>query len=95
MPEIVLFESESKQSREDIAAYLRQVADSLDSGGEISLSSGGDSVTVDPPQQSEFEVKVEREGPEGGPYERSIELELEWDEVDEGTDGSSGGLSIE
>jgi amphi-Trp domain-containing protein len=95
MPEIVLFESESKQSRADIAAYLRQVADSLDSGGEISLSSGSESVAVDPPQHSEFEVKVEREGPEGGPYERSLELELEWDEADEGTDGTGGGLSIE
>ena len=95
MPEIVLFESESKQNRADIASYLRQVADSLESGGEITLSSGSDSVTVDPPEQSEFEVKVEREGPEGGPYERSIELELEWNEADEGTGDSGGGLSIE
>ncbi len=93
MPEVVLFETESKQSREDIAAYLRKVADNLESGSEINLQSGSESVTVDPPAQPTFEVKVEREGPEGGPYERSIELELEWDENDHGNGG--GDLQIE
>lgn len=93
MPEIVLFESESKQERSEIAAYLRKIADNLESGGEITLQKGDESVTVDPPTAPTFEVKVEREGPEGGPYERSIELELEWDEDDTG--GESGSLSIE
>lgn len=92
MPEIVLFETEQKQSRDDIAAYLRQVADKLESGEAVSFQSGDESVTVDPPAQPTFEVKIEREGPEGGPYERSIELELEWDESE---DGGSSGLSIE
>jgi amphi-Trp domain-containing protein len=95
MPEIVLFEMERNQSRGEIADYLRQVADKLDSGEKITLQSGSESVTVDPPEQSEFEVKVEREGPEGGPYERSIELELEWDENQEGTGGTGGDLTIE
>jgi amphi-Trp domain-containing protein len=94
MPEIVLFESESEQNRADIAAYLRQIADNLDAGGDVTLQSGGESVTVDPPERPTFEVKVEREGPEGGPYERSLELELEWDENSDG-DGKGGSLSIE
>lgn len=94
MPEIVLFESESKQSRDDVAAYLRQIADNLEAGEGVTLQAGGESVTVDPPQQPTFEVKVEREGPEGGPYERSLELELEWDENSDG-DGNGGDLSIE
>lgn len=93
MPEVVLFETESKQTRSDIATYLRQIADNLDSGEEITLQAGSESVTVDPPAQPTFEIKVEREGPEGGPYERSIELELEWDENSEG--GESGDLAIE
>ena len=93
MPEVVLFESESKQTRSDIATYLRQIADNLDGDEEITLQAGSESVTVDPPAQPTFEVKVEREGPEGGPYERSIELELEWDENSEG--GESGDLAIE
>ncbi len=37
MPEEVLFKSESDQSREAIASYLRKVADNLDSGADITL----------------------------------------------------------
>ncbi len=92
MPEIVLFETEQKQTRKDIAAYLRAVADNLDNGEQITLQSGDESVTIDPPARPTFEVKVEREGPKGGPYERSLELELEWDE---GDDDKNSDLSIE
>lgn len=92
MPEEVLFKSESKQSRADIATYLRRVADKLDADEPITLAAGDESVTMDPPAQPTFEVKAEREGPKGGPYERSIELELEWDENDE---GNGGELQIE
>jgi amphi-Trp domain-containing protein len=93
MPEEVLFESESTQSRSEIATYLRTVADKLDADGAITLSAGDQSVTLDPPERPEFEVKAEREGPADGPGELSIELEIEWGE---GADGGSGGeLSIE
>ena len=86
MPEKVLFESESRQSREAIAAYLRTVADSLDAGTAITLKKGGESVTMEPPAQPTFEVKAERDGPADGPGELSIEFELEWDE---GSDGDA------
>jgi len=91
MPEEVLFKSESRQSREEVAAYLRQVADNLDAGEAITLRAGDESVTIDPPARPTFEVKAEREGPEGGPHERSVEFELEWDENDDG----GGALEIE
>ena len=91
MPEEVLFETESKQSRADIADYLRTVADNLESGEPITLRSGGESVTMDPPEQPTFEVKAEREGPTDGPGELSIEFELEWDENGDG----GGPLEIE
>ncbi|ELZ78076.1 amphi-Trp domain-containing protein [Haloferax larsenii] len=94
MPEEVLFESESKQSRADIASYLRTVADKLDAGESITLTAGDQSVTLDPPTSPTFEVKAEREGPVGSPGELSIEFELEWDE-DGGDGGESGGLEIE
>jgi len=92
MPEEVLFKSESRQSRADVASYLRQVADKLDGGGDVTLKAGSESVTMNPPSQPTFEVKAEREGPEGGPYELSIEFELEWDEDQS---GNGGGLEIE
>lgn len=95
MPEEVIFEVESDNSRAEVAAYLRTVADKLDDGGPITLSSGGDSVTLDPPSTVEFEVKAEREGPTGGSGDLSIELELEWPEDGDGGAGSAGDLSIE
>ncbi|WP_137285189.1 amphi-Trp domain-containing protein [Halorussus salinisoli] len=87
MPEEVLFETERRMDRTDVANYLRTVAEKLESGGDITLSAGDQSVTLDPPAQPTFEVKAERETPSGGGSgELSIEFELEWDE-----DGGDGG----
>lgn len=95
MPEDVLFSSEQRYTREEIATYLRNVADKLDAGEAVTLSSGGESVTMEPPAQPTFEVKAEREGPAAGPGELSIEFELEWDENDSGSESGSGELTIE
>jgi amphi-Trp domain-containing protein len=95
MPEEVLFKSESDQSREEIASYLRKVADNLESGDPIKLKAGSESVTLNPPARPTFEVKAEREGPAGNMTERSIEFELEWDENDGGEGSKSGQLEIE
>ncbi len=95
MPEEVLFKSESRQSRESIATYLRAVADKLDAGETVTLSSGNESTTLEIPAQPTFEVKAEREtDSSGGNAERSVEFEIEWKE--HGDDGRAGGsLSIE
>ena len=95
MPEEVLFKSESDQTREKIASYFRSVADKLDQGKAVTLKSGSESVTMEPPARPTFEVKVEREGPTDGPGELSIEFEIEWDENGNGEDGGSGQLEIE
>lgn len=95
MPEEVLFESESDQSREEIASYLRKVADNLDSGNAITLKSGSESVTMNPPSRPTFEVKAEREGPAGNMTELSVEFEIEWDEDASGESSGSGQLEIE
>ena len=86
MPEVVLFETEQSQTRQEIATYLRSVADKLDAGEGLTLSAGEESVTLEPPERLTFEVKAEREGPEGGQGELSVEFELEWDE-----NGEAGG----
>jgi amphi-Trp domain-containing protein len=91
MTETVLFESERMSSLSDVAAYLRTVADNLDSGESVTLEAGGESVTLDPPETVEFEVKAEHEGPEGN-GELSLELELEWDE--NSSESGDGSLSI-
>jgi len=95
MPEEVLFKSESAQSREEIASYLRAVADKLSAGEPVGLSAGSESVTMDIPARPTFEVKAEREtDSHGGNAEQSLELEIEWDE-DGGGGSASGSLSIE
>ena len=92
MPEEVLFESETRKSRGEMATYLRTVADRLDDDGTVSLSAGEQSVDLDVPDSAEFEVKVERETPSGGgDGELSLELEIEWDE----NGGDGGPLNIE
>ncbi|PGF14269.1 amphi-Trp domain-containing protein [Natrinema sp. CBA1119] len=95
MPEEVLFKSESDQTREEIASYLRNVADKLEQGDAITLKSGSESVTMEPPARPTFEVKAEREGPTDGPGELSIEFELEWEENGNEGDGGSDQLEIE
>lgn len=95
MPEKVLFKSESDQSRADIAAYLRTVADKLDDGSAITLKAGSESVSLHPPARPTFEVKAEREGPADSMTELSVEFELEWDENGDEAGGRGGQLEIE
>ncbi|TYL37612.1 amphi-Trp domain-containing protein [Natronococcus pandeyae] len=96
MPEEVLFKFERSMERDEIANYLRTVADSIDSGDDISLEAGDESVTMSPPARPTFEIKAEREtSSSGGPAELSVEFELEWDEGDEGDGDGSGELRIE
>ncbi|MFC7189957.1 amphi-Trp domain-containing protein [Halocatena marina] len=91
MPEEVLFESERRQSREDIAEYLRTVA-KKEAGETITLRAASDSVSLEVPPQPTFEVKAEREGTDPN-TELSIEFELEWKENEES--GESSDLTIE
>ncbi|QCJ46613.1 MULTISPECIES: amphi-Trp domain-containing protein [Haloprofundus] len=96
MPEEVLFKTEHRQRRADVANYLRTVADKLDSGDPITLSAGDQSVTLDVPAQPTFEVKAEREtSATSDSAELSVEFELEWDEGSSGEGGVDGELSIE
>jgi len=92
MPEEVLFKFERQMSGEDIATYLRTVADNIEAGETVTLEAGGESVTMEPPARPTFEIKAEREtSSSGGPAELSVEFELEWDEGD--ADGN-GELNI-
>ncbi|MFC7006948.1 amphi-Trp domain-containing protein [Halalkalicoccus salilacus] len=92
MPEEVLFKTERSHSREEIATYLRSVADKLDGGGDLALSAGDESVELAVPDRPTFEVKAERET--NGSTELSVEFELEWKEGED-AEGGDGALSIE
>jgi len=87
--EEVLFETETVHDRGEIADYLEQVAENL-RHGRVTLVSGGDEITVEPPESATFEVKVERET--NGSEEMSVEFEVEWKVNDKSDDQ---GLSVE
>ncbi|THE64491.1 amphi-Trp domain-containing protein [Salinadaptatus halalkaliphilus] len=96
MPEKVLFKFEREMNTDDIAAYLRTVADTLEAGDSITLEAGDESVTMEPPARPTFEIKAEHETPSsGGPGEFSIEFELEWDENGNESGSGSGDLRID
>lgn len=73
MTEETLFKLEKKMDSAEIAEYLRNIADKIESRQTITLESGIDKVSVETDRDSVFEVKVEREDDE-----ESLELEIEW-----------------
>ena len=82
--EIVLFASEERQSRGNVAAFLRQLADRVEAG-EVLLQKGDESLTLHIPTNTVLEVKAEEEE-KSGRMKRSLEVEIEWTEgEDEGT----------
>ncbi len=75
MTEEVLFKLEKEMSSSEIAQNLREIAEKIENGDEISLDSGDQSVTLRTDRAAEFEIKAERED-----GEESLELEIEWKE---------------
>ncbi|MFU8866850.1 amphi-Trp domain-containing protein [Natronococcus sp.] len=74
-----LLEAELEQSPDQAADWLRNLADELEDGEELTVSTDDESVTVALPEDSlEFEVELERE-PEDDEYDEiELEIELEW-----------------
>ena len=80
--EKVLFSSEEKRTRSDVAAFLRALADKLDTGSVI-LQQGETSLTLDIPTNLTLEVKAEEED-KRTKTKYSLEVELEWYPGEEG-----------
>ena len=80
--EKVLFSSEEKRTRSDVAAFLRALADKLDTGSVI-LQQGETSLTLDIPANLTLEVKAEEED-KRTKTKYSLEVELEWYPGEEG-----------
>lgn len=84
-PKNVMYKSDENMSRSDLAAFLRSLADRLETG-HVVLTSGGKETPVDVPEQVELEVQYEeKQKPQGTRYQ--LELEIEWGQ---GTGGSVG-----
>ena len=74
--EVILFKSEEKRDRADVAAFLRQLADKVEAG-DVVLRQGADELTLSIPPVVTLEVKAEEESSKKGP-KNSLEIELEW-----------------
>jgi amphi-Trp domain-containing protein len=72
-------ETEAEQSRAEIASSLRDLADQLDSGGDVTLELGGTQVQMTPTEPVTFKLEGESDWSEGDTEaKQSIELELVW-----------------
>jgi amphi-Trp domain-containing protein len=71
--ELLEFEEKRTLSREDAAAVLRQIADSLARHNDFAFSRDGLRYTVDVPDTVELEVELEI-GNDGS----SLEVEISW-----------------
>jgi len=90
MPESVLFKSEDPMTRAQAAAFLRQLADKLDGGGDLTLSGGQGDVALAVPERLVLEVKAEEESKPGfDAHKRSLEIELEWKLGEDSSQGVS------
>ena len=82
--ETVLFQSEEKQSRQNVATFLHELADKVEQK-QVVLQKGAESLTLHIPANVTLEVKAEEEDKKGR-TQRSLEVEIEWYEgEDEGT----------
>ena len=74
--EKVLFESEEKRSRTEVAAVLRALADKLETG-KVVLQQGDQSLALEIPGKLTLEIKAEEEA-KRTKTKYSLEVELEW-----------------
>jgi amphi-Trp domain-containing protein len=72
-------ETEEQRTRGEIADYLRDLAEQLDAGGDVSLALGGKRVTLNPAEPVTFKLEGESDWSEGdAEAKQSIEFELVW-----------------
>lgn len=87
--EEVLFKSEEPKDRADVAAFLRQLADKVETG-TVTLRQGDTEQRVEIPQRLVLETKLERET-KRDVEKMSLEVELEWRP---GGSGAAGGVEL-
>lgn len=87
-------ETESQKTKAEIATYLRDLADQLDSGRDVKLDLGGTAVQVTPTEPVTFKLEGESDWSEGDTEaKQSIEFELVW--WREATSPEEGTLDIQ
>lgn len=85
----ILMKSEEKLPREQVAAFLRELADKIESG-TVLLQQGDNEVTLELPAAVELEIQAE-EKPKKYKTKHSLEIEIEWYPGQEDSTGISLG----
>jgi len=74
----VLVKSDLRKNLPDTAAFLRELADKIESG-KVTLSQDGKDVVVELPESIGFEIEY-YEQPKKYGLKKQLEIELEWTE---------------
>ena len=74
----VLVKSDLRKNLPDAAAFLRELADKVESG-KVTLVQGGKDVVVDLPETVSFELEY-YEQPKKHGVKKQLEIELQWRE---------------
>lgn len=72
-----LFKSEERMSRENVSAFLHQLADKL-SEGQVVLRQGAEEITLGVPHNLILEIQVEDEDKKRKGIQHSLEVEIKW-----------------
>ncbi len=74
----VLVKSDLRKNLADSAAFLRELADKVETG-KVTLVQGGKDVVIDLPETVSFEVEY-YEQPKKRGLKRQLEIEIQWNE---------------
>jgi amphi-Trp domain-containing protein len=75
--EIRLFKSEERKSRDEVSAFLTQLADKI-AAGEVVLRKGKEELKLSMPYNLVLEIQVEDEDKKQKGVQHSLELEIKW-----------------
>lgn len=81
--ETKLLKSEERKTRAEASAFLRQLADKVDSGS-VTLRTGQTEVALEIPAAVVLEIQVEDEDKRTKGIQHSLEVTLKWFDGDEG-----------
>ncbi len=75
--EIRLFKSKERKTRSMVSAFLRQIADKIETG-QVVLRQGSEELTLEIPENLILELQVEDEDKRRKGVEHSLEIEIKW-----------------
>lgn len=75
--EVRLFKSEERKSRPEVTAFLRELADKIDSG-QVILRQSEEQTTLEIPQNLVLEIQVDNEDKKHKGVQHSLEIEITW-----------------